>query len=103
MTIENAKNLMSTAIESGISYWMNDECTDVDVIIKDVMTPNRYYSRVDFKFEGKNYQVSLADMTRLADKFIKTFPHLPLGDTTHDSVSADAFFQFCAFGDIILG
>jgi hypothetical protein len=103
MTRENAKNLMSTAIESGIAYWMNDECIDVEVVSKDVMTPNRYYARVDFKFEGKKYQVSLADMVRLADKFIETFPHLPIEDMTYDSVSADAFFQYCAFGDIFFG
>lgn len=102
MTLETAKDLMSTAIESGIAYWVNEECSKVSVIRKGE-GDNWYYARVNFTYGGKKYNVTLAGMREMADKFSTRYPHLPITSMDHDSISADAFFQYCAFQDIVFG
>lgn len=101
MTRENAQYIMSTAIESGIAYWMNEECSHIRVYRTEA-EDDWWYTSVSFVYEGKDYHVSLEIMEETATEFSDKYPHLPINDD-HDSISADAFFQYCAFRDIVFG
>ena len=56
----------------------------------------------DLDYNEKMYKVHYSDMMKKADEFRRKYPRLPIDDN-HDELSADAFFQFCAFNEIIFG
>lgn len=111
--LKEARDLMCTAVEGGIGYWLNEDsgegCSDI-VIEKsekfgddNADTDEWYYISVAFTYEGRRRKVSTADMIVYAPVFSKKYPHLPI-DYRHDAIGADAMFQFCAFnGEVIFG
>ena len=109
MTEQQAKDILCTAIEGGgIYYWMSEECQNIIVDRSEkfgeesVNIDEWFYISISFEYEEKMYKVHYSDMMKKANEFIKKYPRLPIDDN-HDAISADAFFQFCAFNEIIFG
>lgn len=114
-TLSDAKYVMIAAIEGGIDYWLYQD-SEVDDnpsnqnLIKggdwestESSVEESYYFGVEFDFEGKHYKVTIEDFVEKAEEFSKKFPRLPIDLDSHDALSADAFFQYCAFGEIVFG
>lgn len=93
-----AKDILSTAIESGIAYWMNEDSENVSL----KRDTDLEYKSISFDLEKKHYEITPASLIKVAKEFAEKYPHLPVDDN-YDACSADALFQYAAFNEIIYG
>lgn len=116
LTTEQAQAILSTAIESGIAYWMNEDSTNVTIIRskewQEAIDNGTYdslpieqwiYLGVQFTWEGKDYHVTLEAMQEAFPKLNEQFDYLQIDIDNYDANDADTLFQYTAFGEIIYG
>jgi len=124
LTRKDAQDILSTAIESGIAYWMNEDSTDVE--INDTsdsagVDGEWLYTGVEFMSDVKTalpakYKVTPeimvekfpAFMSFLADTMRFRFKNWAIAFSDNDlagmdAEDADVFFQWLCFGEVVYG
>ena len=116
LTMDQVKDIMSTAIESGIAYWMNEDCSNVEIKKSEGFGVSEniddwVYLSVSFDWEDAHYDVTLEEMLDKFDAFSIEFSNEEVYDgfvnrlltDNYDAGDADVYFQFCAFGEVVYG
>ena len=118
MARKDAVDWMSTAVEGGISYWMNESCTNVTVErSKDFGEgdPATWeYLSVSFQDEdGNDLIVTVDKMVEESTEYLywlienhpRRIPNFvqSTDESNFDAEDADCYFQWLAFGDYVYG
>lgn len=116
---ETADVVLSTAIESGIPYWLNEEESISEVRLfysedflnykalrhkEDFDFTKPFYSGISFHEETIGVVCVTAHLLMLVyPKFVKEFPQFCIKDGIIKVEAADALFQYAVFGKVVYG
>ena len=125
-TIKDMRDLLCTAIEGGIAYWVNEECQNVDIDYSEGWggedMEQWWHTKLAFDSdcingEMKHYELTPETMLEKFDawmdyckktmkwrwdQWVEALSEDDLGGSC-DAEDADCFVQYCFFGEVIFG
>lgn len=126
LSLQDARDLLVTAIEGGIAYWVNEDCQNVEVGRCDGWgnddVENWYYTRLAFDSDCMGDELTHYELTpeTMVEKFdawmayceknmkwrwdqwVEAMKEDDLAGSC-DAEDADCFVQFCLFGEVVFG
>ncbi len=126
LSLQDARDLLVTAIEGGIAYWVNEDCKNVDIGRSegwgDEDTELWWYTKLTFDTDCigngmKHYELTPEQMVEKFDswaeyckktmewrwdQWVEAMEEDDLAGSC-DAEDADCFVQYCLFGEVVFG
>ena len=126
LSLENARDLLVTAIEGGIAYWCNEDCENVNIERSEGWGGEDsslwWYTKLELDSdcmgdEMKHYVLTPETMVEKFDawaeycektmkwrwaEWVEAMKEDDLAGSC-DAEDADCFVQFCLFGEVVFG